>query len=241
LQQRTREPVFQAPWPAVLTAAVVILGYALQSQAPDPEALLASFALVPARLAQGAWGGLVTHLFLHGSWSHALFNAAGALIFATPVARLLGTTPPRAIAFFLFYLVCGVSAGGLFALADVAAAKAGGFPGLGFAPNTPLVGASGAISGLAGASARLLGGDGRLAPVFSRFSVGMAAAWIVANLVIGVVGFAPGAGDAQVAWQVHIIGFFVGLLLIGPWAALFGRRIVEPAPSSEIPEGFGWR
>jgi hypothetical protein len=43
-----------------------------------------------------------------------------------------------------------------------------------------------------------------------------------------------------VAWQVHIIGFFVGLLLIGPWAALFGRRFVEPAPD-EIPEGFGWR
>jgi membrane associated rhomboid family serine protease len=240
LQHRAREPVFKAPWPAVLIAAVIVLGYALQSLAPDPNALIANFALIPANVARGAWGELITHLFLHGNWSHALFNAAGALIFATPVARLIGTTPPRAIAFFLFYLVCGVAAGGLFALADVAAANAGGIPGLGFPPETPLVGASGAISGLAGASARLLGGDGRLAPVFSRFAVGMAAAWIVANLIIGVVGFAPGAGDAHVAWQVHIIGFFVGLLLIGPWSALFGRRFVEPAPD-EIPEGFGWR
>jgi membrane associated rhomboid family serine protease len=240
LQERAREPVFQAPWPAVLIAAVIILGYALQTLVSEPEALLSSFALVPAHLAQGAWGELVSHMFLHGSWTHALFNAAGALIFATPVARLIGTSPPRAIAVFLFYLVCGVAAGGLFALADVAAVNAGGLPGLQFPTDTPLVGASGAISGLAGASARLMGGDGRLAPVFSRFAVGMAAAWIVANLIIGVVGFAPGAGQAQVAWQVHIIGFFVGLLLIGPWAALFGQRIVEPAPD-EIPEGFGWR
>src|SRR5271165_1146199 len=104
LQQRAREPVFQAPWPAVL-----LLGYALQTQAPDPEALLSSLALVPANLAHGAWGELVSHIFLHGSWTHALFNAAGALIFATPVARLIGTTPLRAIAFFLFYLVCGVA------------------------------------------------------------------------------------------------------------------------------------
>jgi membrane associated rhomboid family serine protease len=240
LQHHAREPVFKAPWPAVLIAAVIVLGYALQSQAPDPNAPIASFALVPANLARGAWGQLITHLFLHGSWPHALFNAAGALIFATPVARLIGTTPPRAVAVFLFYLVCGVAAGGLFALADVAATNAGGFPGLRFSPATPLVGASGAISGLAGASARLLSGEGRLAPVFSRFPVGMAAAWIVANLIIGVVGFAPGAGEAQVAWQVHIIGFVVGLLLIGPWAALFGRRVVAPQPD-EIPEGFGWR
>ena len=242
LQQRPREPIFQAPWPAVVIAAVVVLGYALQSQASDPGALQASFALVPANLVQGAWGELVTHMFLHGSWEHALFNAAGALIFATPVARLIGTTPGRAMAVFLFYLTCGVAAGGLFALADVAAANLGGVPGLNFPPDTPLVGASGAISGLAGASARLLGGDGRLAPVFSRFAVGMAAAWIVANVIIGVVGFAPGAGGAQVAWQVHIIGFVVGLFLIGPWAALFGRRIAEPQPQpGEIPEGFGWR
>jgi len=246
LQHHAREPVFKAPWPAVLIAAVIVLGYALQTRTPEPNALLASFALVPANLALGAWDELVTHIFLHGSWPHALFNAAGALIFATPVARLIGTTPPRALAFFLFYLVCGVAAGGLFALADVAAANANGLPGLGFPPDTPLVGASGAISGLAGASARLLGGDGRLAPIFSRFPVGMAAAWIVANVIIGVVGFAPGAGEAQVAWQVHIIGFFVGLVLIGPWAALFGQRHVEPAPDApdapdEIPEGFGWR
>lgn len=240
MQHHAREPVFKAPWPAVLLAAVIILGYALQTQAPDPNVLLASFALVPANLAQGAWGELVTHQFLHGSWAHALFNAAGALIFATPVARLIGTTPFRALSFFLFYLVCGVAAGGLFALADLAAAKAGGLPGLSFPLDTPLVGASGAISGLAGASARLLGGEGRPAPVFSRFPVGMAAAWIVANVIIGVVGFAPGAGDGQVAWQVHIIGFVVGLLLIGPWSALFGRRFVEPQPD-EIPEGFGWR
>jgi membrane associated rhomboid family serine protease len=168
-----------------------------------------------------------------------------ALIFATPVARLIGTTPPRSIAFFLFYLTCGVAAGGLFALIDLVAANQPGLRWMALPLNAQILGASGAISGLAGASARLLGGDGRLAPVFSRFAVGMAAAWIVANVIIGVVGFAPGMGEARIAWQVHVIGFVVGLFLIGPWAALFGQRIAqpqpEPQPRDEIPEGFGWR
>lgn len=238
-QAREREPVFRAPWPAVAAAGVIVVGYALQLQAPDPDALIADFALTPAHVAQGRFGELFTHMFLHGSWGHALFNAAGALIFATPVTRLLGPSLPRALAFFAFYAACGALAGGLYALAVDAAAAVGGVPGLHVSPLSPVIGASGAISALAGASARLFEGDGRVGPVFSRLAVGMAAAWVVANVIIGLVGFAPGAGDAIVAWQVHIIGFFVGLFLIGPWAALFGQR--PDGVDSEAPAPLGGR
>jgi membrane associated rhomboid family serine protease len=241
-EPRAREPIFTAPWPALALVALILGGYVLQVQLGDPSGY--ALALVPTDLAQGRWIELVTHIFVHAGWPHALFNAAGVLIFGTPVARLIGVSPARAMAFFLFYLICGIAAGGLFAWADLAAFKIGGLPGFHFDPSrTDLVGASGAISGLVGAAARLMGGDGRLGPVFSRLSVGMAAAWTVANAIIGVVGFAPGAGDQPVAWQVHIIGFFVGLLLIGPWAALFGRRLPEPepAPEPEAPQPIGWR
>lgn len=236
-EARAHEPVFSAPWPAVAVAALIVLGYALQLQTPDPDGLVGDFGLVPAQVMQGRVGELVTHMFLHGNWPHALLNAAGALIFATPVARLLGTSPPRALGFFLFYVVCGALAGLLYTLAVTAAASVGGVPGLHVSPLTPVVGASGAISGLAGAAARLLEGGGRPGPVFSRLAVGMAAAWVVANVIIGVVGFAPGSGGAIVAWQVHILGFFVGLLLIGPWAALFGQRPVEPEQEPAAPFG----
>lgn len=223
-EARAHEPIFNAPWPALAIAAVIVLGYALQLQAPDPDALVSAFALTPAEVVRGRLDELVTHMFLHGGWLHALLNAASALIFATPVARLLGTSAPRALGFFLFYIACGALAGLIYALAVAGAAAVGGLPGLHVSPLTPMVGASGAISGLAGAAARLLEGGGRPGPIFSRLAVGMAAAWVVANVIIGVVGFAPGAGGAIIAWQVHIIGFFVGLFLIGPWAALFGRR-----------------
>jgi membrane associated rhomboid family serine protease len=50
--------------------------------------------------------------------------------------------------------------------------------------------------------------------------IGMGAAWVIVNLLVGVLGVAPGMGDAQVAWEAHLFGYAAGLLLIGPagWA-----------------------
>lgn len=202
------EPMFNAPWPAVALAAVILGGYALQGQAPD--AVVMAYAFAPADLDAGRWETLVTALFLHGSWIHALMNAAFALAFGTPLARFLGTRGIGVVLFFIFYLACGVLAN------------------LGYAaihPHQPeaLVGASGAVSGLMGAAARLIAGRGELGGVFSRTVLGFAAGWIAVNLILAVVGFAPGSGDAQIAWEAHLAGFFVGVLLIGPIARV-GRR-----------------
>jgi membrane associated rhomboid family serine protease len=208
--------VFNAPWPAVLLAVSLPLVYLLQTRVNDQNALFDAYGLVPAQVMQGRWIGLFTSLILHGGWAHVLLNAVGALAFGTPVARLLGLSFGRAVAFFMFYLVCGVAAGGLYAMIHPGGAM-------------PVVGASGAVSGLMGAAARLLERRGRLGPFFSPTVVGMSAAWIVANLIIGLTGFAaPGSGGAPVAWDVHIIGFFLGLLLVGPWSTLFGKRWRAP-------------
>ncbi|WP_374577200.1 rhomboid family intramembrane serine protease [Phenylobacterium sp. J367] len=87
------------------------------------------------------------------------------------------------------------------------------------------MGASGAASGLMGASARLIGGEGRPGPVFSRPVLGMGAAWLIVNLVLAVVGSAlvPGSGDAAVGWEAHLAGFAAGVLLFGPVAWLARR------------------
>ena len=49
--------------------------------------------------------------------------------------------------------------------------------------------------------------------------ISMSIGWIAVNLLLAVVGFAPGLGNAGVAWEAHIFGYVAGLLLVG----LFGR------------------
>ncbi len=52
--------------------------------------------------------------------------------------------------------------------------------------------------------------------------VAMGAAWLVVNIVLGLIGFAPGMGVVQIAWQAHVAGYAAGGLLIGPWMRLAG-------------------
>jgi membrane associated rhomboid family serine protease len=201
------ERMFNAPWPALAIAAVIIASYAAQGMLPY-EGL--AYALYPVEVEAGRPLGLLTSLFLHGGWAHALMNAAFGLAFGAPVARLFGLRAAGVIAFFIFYLLCGVIAGLLF----VALHPSG---------MTPVLGASGAVSGLMGAAARLMDGQGRLGSPFSRSALSMAAAWIVVNLLIAVTGLAPGLDEGSVAWEAHLGGFAAGLLLAGPFARLLKR------------------
>lgn len=202
-----REPVFNAPWQAVAVTALIVGGYGLQLLFPQ-DAILGAYAFAPTNLAPGRWETLITAIFLHGSWAHAMMNGAFALAFATPLARFFGPKIEGALLFFGFYLLTGV------------------LSNLGYAAVHPhghalIVGASGAVSGLMGAAARLIGGRGRVGPMFSPAVLGMGGGWIAINLLIAVFGgsFLPGSGSAGVAWEAHLAGFAAGVLLIG----LLGR------------------
>src|SRR5690242_14637777 len=88
--ENAREPVFNAAaWPVLAIVAVILGGYAAQGLFPE-EVVAARWAFSPADLIEGRWVTLVTALFLHGSWGHAILNAASAFAFGTPVARALG-------------------------------------------------------------------------------------------------------------------------------------------------------
>ena len=205
------EPAFNAPWPALALTLALLGLYAWQRQQPDQEALYYRYGLIP--LEGGAPWRLLTALFVHGSWPHVLLNAVGALAFGSAISRLFGGRAAGGLAFFLFYLACGAFAGWAYL-----ALKAG-------AP-VVLIGASGAVSGLMGGASRLLGRDaseGRLAPFTSSTVVAMAVAWIIVNLLVAVLGFAPGAGTTPVAWEAHLAGYAAGLLLVGPFAAALRR------------------
>src|SRR4051794_36604525 len=83
----TREPLFNAPWQAVAVTALIVVGYWIQTLFPV-DAILGAYAFSPARLVPGRWETLITSIFLHGSWAHALMNGSFALAFSTPLARL---------------------------------------------------------------------------------------------------------------------------------------------------------
>lgn len=205
-----REPAFNAPWPALVLTLAILGSYALQSRLLDDAGLYA-LALVPARLQQGEWTGLATSIFLHGGWVHVLLNSAFALAFGTPIARLLGVNLKGAILLWGFFLLCGVGSGAIYALIHQGSMGA-------------VIGASGAVSGMMGAAARLMDRRGVLGPILSPSVMSTGAAWIIVNLLVALFGLTPGNDGAGVAWEAHLAGFGVGLLLIGPFAALASGR-----------------
>lgn len=207
--QSSAEPVFKAPLVAVLLTASLPILFWLQRTLPDGGL---SLAFTPSSLWRGEWWpGLFTSMFMHANWAHVAMNALGVFAFAPPVARLM--TGARGVAGFLsFYLATGVL----------------GTIGYGLIhPDSfdPLVGASGAVFGLMGAAFRLLRrADGSLRSLKDRRFLVMTAVIMGVNAAAGLIGLAPGADGARVAWEAHAFGFVAGALLIGPWARLFGSR-----------------
>ena len=182
--------------------------YLLQSRAGWSDAVLA-LAFQPATLREGGWWpGLLTSMFLHAGWPHAAMNAAGAIAFGPPVARLLPGAR-GALAFLLFYTLCGL-AGSL------------GFGLVRIETHSFTVGASGAVFGLMGAAIRLLGRrNGRLRPLGDRRVLTISAVLMVVNVGAGLIGVAPGMEGTGIAWEAHAFGYLFGLLAIGPWVRLW--------------------
>jgi len=156
-----------------------------------------------------------TSMFMHAGFMHMAGNMLFLWIFGNNIEDAMGH-----VRFLLFYLLCGVAA----VLAQVL-------------PNPgsiiPMVGASGAISGVLGAymmlfpRARVLLGLplGFLIVQLGRFpAVWVLAGWFVLQLVMGSLSAAqiPGRTEGGIAFGAHIGGFVAGLLLVG----LFKRRDV---------------
>ena len=199
--------MFNVPLVALLIAASIPVLYVFQRDLPD---MGMSMAFAPADLEQGRWSGLLTAMLLHGGWAHAWMNAIGALAFGAPVARLLGNRAGPMV-FLLFYVSCG-------ALATL------GYGLIHWGSAEPMVGASGAVFGLIGAATRLLGGQGRVLALTDRHVIGAAIAWMAVNAVTGLIGYAPGAEGARIAWEAHAVGFLFGIVAIGPVGGWFAAR-----------------
>jgi membrane associated rhomboid family serine protease len=182
-------------------SAVLVAAFLAQI-AGGPNAVIARWGLVPLALSAGRWEGLFGHILLHGGWLHLFLNTTALLAFGAPVARFYGSSLTGALRFLLFFTLCGVAGG----LAFWALHPMGG---------TPLVGASGAISGLMGGAGRLSERQGRLSGPFSRAAIGFVTPWIVLNLLLALAGT---AFALPIAWEAHLGGLLAGLLLVGLFA-----------------------
>jgi membrane associated rhomboid family serine protease len=144
-----------------------------------------------------------TSMFLHGSWMHLLGNMWFLWLFGNNIEDSMGRAR-----FVVFYLVCGVAA----ALAQVLAS-----PG----SIIPMVGASGAISGVMGAYLVLYPRVRVFAVVpvgFIPLSIALPAwtmliYWMVIQVVSGLSGLLA-EERGGVAFWAHVGGFVAGVVLI---------------------------
>lgn len=219
-----REPVFNLAGVVIALIAVCVAIHLVRmyllSEADDFGVML-RFAFIPLRYTGGyemdifAWLAPVTYSLLHGNAAHLIINMIWLAAFGSPLANRIGV-----VRFFLFWIVTSVAAVALhFVLhpTDVA----------------PLVGASGAISGMMGAAARFLfqidrrrrrpcfnGNVRSFRQVFSsRSALTFLAVWLIVN-VLTAFGFGAPDDGGSIAWEAHIGGFLAGFFLI----RLFDRR-----------------
>lgn len=204
---------------------VYVWQHVLLSDAGSREASYA-FGVVPAVLTGTKylppdvamippWASVLTSMFMHGGFWHLAGNMLYLWIFGNNVEDAMGH-----VRFLLFYVLCGVAAVYAFVLPNPAG-------------EMPMIGASGAISGVLGGylllfpRARVLLGlpVGFVVIGFGRFpAIWVLAAWFLMQLVFGALSAIQSTNQSQggIAFGAHIGGFIAGLLLV----AFFKRRHV---------------
>lgn len=171
---------------------------------------------------------VLTHMFLHGSWMHLLGNMWFLWLFGNNIEDSMSRTR-----FVIFYLACGLAAAALQVWAE---------------PDSfiPMVGASGAISGVMGAYLVLF----PRVRVFTLVPLGFfitsiaLPAWVML-IYWAFLQFAGGLtrigaeGEGGVAFWAHVGGFVAGVVLV----KLFARRdrLASHRRTHWAPARTGWR
>ena len=179
------------------------------------DAMVSSFAVVPAQLAQFGWRGghapvpltvetlavperytLLTYLFFHGDIFHIFGNMLFLWVFGDNVEDAMGHAR-----FLVFYMACGVLAGLMHTAMQLGS-------------TVPLIGASGSVAGVIAAylmlhpRIRVWVIALKILPL--RISALLAlGAWILTQIIMVLL---PQAGP--VAWWAHIGGLIAGAALV---------------------------
>lgn len=139
---------------------------------------------------------LITYMFMHAGWMHLIGNMAFLWVFADNVEDAFGH-----LAFILFYLICGLVGAATHVLV---------YP----ASHVPLVGASGAVSGVL-ASYFILFPQVKITVLAYIIPLRLPA-WVVLGgwMAMQMYSLFNSNPETQaVAWWAHIGGLVAGLLL----------------------------
>ena len=155
-----------------------------------------------------AWTFL-TYALLHGSWTHVVLNCVWLAAFGAPVLRRIGNARSLVLA--------------------LATAIGGALTHWAANPESiqPMIGASAIVSGVM-AAASLFAFEPRRARVGAtpasrlqpyagllrnRTAVMFLGSWFVLNILFGLLAAPLGLVEGGIAWEAHIGGLVVGLLL----------------------------
>lgn len=184
------------------------LPYELQRQ------LTYLYGMVPIRYSNPGWAAgfglpfdyylsFLTNLFLHGGWVHIIINIWFLWIFSKKIEDVMGH-----VRFLFFYLICGVVATFVQWYFDQGLV-------------IPVVGASGAISGVLGAYfilypyARIVVWLPLLfLPIFFELpAISFLGFWVIMQIYKATTALVFEDVVVDVAWWAHIGGFVAGVFL----------------------------
>lgn len=201
-----------------VTIVIIILNSLIwlyqASLGPRLDQFIVQYGLVPLRflhpysmqssVLEGALTPLISSIFMHAGWMHIIGNMWFLWIFGDNIEDRLGH-----LRFAIFYLLCGIGA----ALIQVS-----------FHPTSrlPMVGASGAISGVLGAYL-VSYPTARIYTLFIFFFIirflelpafFFLVLWFVFQLISGAAELGAGRDTGGVAYWAHMGGFVVGIFLL---------------------------
>lgn len=211
-------------WLFILANMWVFFAYQLPLGSRDQEAYFANFGFIPAaffrQFSQNdlgvmawEWGSVITSMFSHGGLLHLLGNMLFLYLYGDNLEDALGK-----IRYFLFYIMCGFFAALAQSLIDPVS-------------EIPMVGASGAISGVI-AGYLLLYPRANIR-IFYWFFIFIGTLYLPAYLVLGLWVFEQvialpesmkAAGGVAIA--AHLGGFVAGFLLT-PFMCKPGVRLFQ--------------
>lgn len=206
-------PVSITPYVTYILIASCVLVFIWElSLAGQLQAVFYSLGVVPAVLIGDgllppevalipAWLSIFTSMFMHGGWMHLLGNVLYLWVFGNNIEDAMGHGK-----FIIFYLLCGIAA--VFAQAIPAPDSV-----------VPMIGASGAISGVLGAYLLLYPHAKVLMaiPLWIIFYTVRVPAIVVLLLWFGMQllsSYMTGEQEGGVAFGAHVGGFIAGMVLI---------------------------
>ena len=205
---KDENPTHSFPLLTIILIASNIFIFLYQTSLPGPSVIFESYGLIPTHLLESpvsAYPTIYSSMFLHSGLGHLAGNMLYMWIFGNNIEDVLGK-----FRFIIFYLLCGTLAALCHISTDLHS-------------EIPMVGASGAISGILGAYLILFPYAKVKTLIFLGFfitiiripAIVLLVIWMVIQVSSGII-----ASDGGVAWFAHIGGFIAGMLFILPFRSL---------------------